>query len=108
MDVWSPELLLLLAGVGLTAGFLDSIAGGGGLLTLPVLLATGLPPLQALATNKLQGSFGTLTATVHFAHKGAGRQNFYRLQAGWSFLLNLKFAFKQEVKRGIALVIFLE
>ena len=67
--------LSLLTGVllfvtGLAAGFVDSIAGGGGLITLPVLLSIGLPPQLALGTNKLQGSFGTLSATVNFIHKG--------------------------------------
>ncbi len=46
-------LLFLVAGV---AGFIDAMAGGGGLLTLPALLAAGVPPTQALATNKLQSS----------------------------------------------------
>ena len=71
MDIWSPEVLAALTGVALLAGFVDAIAGGGGLLALPALLAAGLPPLQALATNKLQGSFGTFTATLNFLHKGA-------------------------------------
>ncbi|WP_269082094.1 TSUP family transporter [Demequina salsinemoris] len=46
------------------AGLLDTLAGGGGLITVPALLLAGVPPVQALGTNKLQGSFGTLTATV--------------------------------------------
>ena len=58
--------LVLLAGVGLVAGFVDSIAGGGGLLALPSLLLAGLDPVTALATNKLQGSFGTASATHTF------------------------------------------
>ena len=49
--------------VALVAGFLDTLAGGGGLLTLPALLLAGVPPLAALGTNKLQGSFGTGMAT---------------------------------------------
>ncbi|MFC3914056.1 TSUP family transporter [Pseudaeromonas sharmana] len=62
--------LLLLAGCGLVAGFIDAIAGGGGLLTLPALLAAGLSPTQALATNKLQSSFGSFSATWYFARHG--------------------------------------
>jgi len=62
--------LLLLAGCGLGAGFIDSIAGGGGLITLPALLAAGLSPTQALATNKLQSSFGSFSATWYFARHG--------------------------------------
>jgi len=62
-------LILLISAAGL-AGFVDAIAGGGGLIALPALLWAGIPPLQALATNKLQGSFGTATATFNFARKG--------------------------------------
>ena len=58
--------LALLAVVGLVAGFVDSIAGGGGLLALPSLLLAGLDPVSALATNKLQGTFGTASATHRF------------------------------------------
>lgn len=64
------SLLLLLAGVGLVAGFIDSIAGGGGLIALPSLLLAGLDPVSALATNKLQGTFGTASATHTFWKKG--------------------------------------
>ncbi len=55
---------------GVFAGFVDSIAGGGGLIALPALLAAGIPPHQALATNKLQGTFGTLTASANFVRLG--------------------------------------
>ena len=62
--------LALLALAGLVAGFVDSIAGGGGLLALPSLLLAGLDPVSALATNKLQGTFGTASATHTFWKKG--------------------------------------
>jgi uncharacterized protein len=64
------DTLALLALVGLVAGFVDSIAGGGGLLALPSLLLAGLDPVSALATNKLQGTFGTASATHTFWKKG--------------------------------------
>ncbi len=70
MEPLSLHLLLLLTFIGLLAGFIDAIAGGGGLLTLPALLAAGLPPAQALATNKLQGSFGSLSASINFIRQG--------------------------------------
>ncbi len=59
------ELVTLFAlfGVALVAGFIDAIAGGGGLLTVPALLATGMPPALVLGTNKLQSSFGSFSAT---------------------------------------------
>ena len=62
--------LCLLAIVALIAGFIDAIAGGGGLLALPSLLLAGLDPVSALATNKLQGSFGTGSAAIAFWRKG--------------------------------------
>ena len=63
--------IALLGLVALVAGFVDSIAGGGGLLCLPALLLAGLDPVSALATNKLQGSFGTASATFAFWRGGA-------------------------------------
>ncbi len=55
---------------GFLAGFIDSIAGGGGIITVPVLLASGMPPHIALATNKLQSSFGSFTASTNYIRKG--------------------------------------
>jgi len=57
------ELLLILFAVAILAGLLDTLAGGGGLIALPALILSGVPPLAALGTNKLQGSMGTATAT---------------------------------------------
>lgn len=62
-------VLPILFFTGLTAGTVDAIAGGGGLISLPVLLAIGVPPHIALGTNKLQGTVGTLVATWRY-HKG--------------------------------------
>jgi len=64
------EVLGALFGVATAAGWVDAIAGGGGLLTVPALLAAGLPPAQALATNKLQGTFGALSASLYFLRRG--------------------------------------
>lgn len=66
----TPELLLVMVLVGLAAGWVDSIAGGGGLISLPALLFTGVTPIEALATNKLQGTFGSFTATVNYTRRG--------------------------------------
>jgi uncharacterized membrane protein YfcA len=60
--------LLFLA--GFAGGFIDSIAGGGGLITVPALLATGMPPQVALGTNKFQSSFGTTLAVTRYARAG--------------------------------------
>ncbi len=69
-DVLSLDWALLLFFVAMLAGFVDSIAGGGGLITVPALLAVGLSPAQALATNKLQSSGGSFTASVYFVRRG--------------------------------------
>lgn len=66
----SYELLGLLTLVALLAGFIDAIAGGGGLLTIPALMLAGLNPVQVIATNKLQACFGSFTATRFFLRRG--------------------------------------
>jgi uncharacterized membrane protein YfcA len=66
----SPLVLLLLAAVGLLAGFVDAIAGGGGLISLPALLSVGLPPVGALAANKAQSAVGTAIAAVTYWRRG--------------------------------------
>ncbi|MDD2634747.1 MAG: TSUP family transporter [Bacteroidales bacterium] len=59
-------VIVLLSIAFFIAGFIDSIAGGGGLITLPSLLFAGIPPQLALGTNKLASSFGTGTAVLNF------------------------------------------
>jgi uncharacterized protein len=66
----SPLILGILALFGFASGFVDAIAGGGGLLTLPALALAGLDPVAAVATNKLAGTFGTASATLAFARAG--------------------------------------
>ena len=65
-----PLVLLALGGAGLLAGFVDAIAGGGGLIALPALLAAGIPPIAALGTNKVQGVVGTAIATATYWRGG--------------------------------------
>ena len=59
-----------LTAVALVTGFIDAIAGGGVLIMMPALLFAGVPPINALATNKLQSMFGTATACYNFWRKG--------------------------------------
>ena len=63
-------LAIVLFSTGLIAGTVDAIAGGGGLISLPMLMATGVPVSIALGTNKLQSAFGTSMAAWHFFKKG--------------------------------------
>ena len=67
MSLGAYPLLFL---TGLVAGLVDAIAGGGGIISLPVLLNLGLSPTLALGTNKLQASFGVVSATRHYANSG--------------------------------------
>lgn len=69
------QTYILLFLTGLCSGFVDSIAGGGGLIALPILFSIGLPPEIALGTNKLQGSFGTLSASYNYIKKGVVKFN---------------------------------
>ena len=66
----SIETVLLLGFAAFFGGFMDSIAGGGGLITVPALLLGGFSPIEALGTNKLQGIFGSGSATIAYAAKG--------------------------------------
>ena len=68
--ILSPETLGFLMAAALMAGCIDAMAGGGGLITLPALMAVGIPPVQAVATNKLQSCFGTFGACVAYARRG--------------------------------------
>ena len=65
-----PWTYALLFATGLFAGLVDAVAGGGGILSLPVLMSIGLPVPVALGTNKLQSSFGSGTATWHYVRGG--------------------------------------
>lgn len=66
----SLQLYIILFFVALFAGFIDSIAGGGGIITIPALLLAGIPPHQALGVNKLQSCFGSFSAALHFYRNG--------------------------------------
>ncbi|MGR6981834.1 TSUP family transporter [Testudinibacter sp. P27/CKL/0425] len=65
------DMYALLFAVALLAGFIDAIAGGGGLITIPALLATGMPPALALGTNKLQACGGSFSASWYFIRRKA-------------------------------------
>ncbi len=88
MDLFvvSPLVLGVLFFVAILAAFIDSIAGGGGLLTVPSLLAAGLSPAQALATNKLQSVGGSFSASLYFVRRGAVNLREQRLNISMTFL----------------------
>ncbi|MFT4926548.1 MAG: putative membrane protein YfcA [Phenylobacterium sp.] len=70
--------VLILCGVAFAAGFIDAVAGGGGLLTVPALLTVGLPPHLALGTNKLAASFGSFIASLTYFKKKLFNPVFWR------------------------------
>ena len=65
-----PWIYPALTSVAVLTGFIDAVAGGGGLIMLPALLFAGVPPIQALGTNKLQSMFGTSMACFNFHRAG--------------------------------------
>jgi len=66
----TAAMYLIVCPLALLAGFLDSIAGGGGMITLPAYYLAGLPPALAAGTNKLSASMGTVVATINYARAG--------------------------------------
>jgi len=78
---------LILIGIGMfLAGFIDSIAGGGGLISTPVLLLVGLPPHLALGTNKLAASSGTLVSSYEFFKSKKLNFQLLKLMVPFAFL----------------------
>lgn len=70
MDSISLDMLMFLLGAGFTAAFIDSVVGGGGLISMPALLMTGLPPGIVLGTNKLASIFCSSTSSISFLRSG--------------------------------------
>lgn len=70
MEWPSLDMLLFLVIIGFIGSFIDSVVGGGGLITVPALMMTGLPPSMVLGTNKLGGMLSSLTSTVSFFYSG--------------------------------------
>jgi uncharacterized membrane protein YfcA len=77
--VLDMSLWITLCSVGFVAGLIDAIAGGGGMLTVPTLLTSGLPPHVALGTNKLAASFGSFTASFTFYRKNLFSPKYWRV-----------------------------
>ena len=70
MDDITILMRMFLALATLLAGFVDSIAGGGGLISLASYYAAGLPPLYAIGNNKFSSTFGTVVAAIEYGRKG--------------------------------------
>ena len=83
---FSAEIIALLVAAAFFAGVVDAIAGGGGLITIPALLAAGVPPVAAIGTNKLQSTLGTAGAVLAFARKGHIDLRRFAVPAVFSFV----------------------
>lgn len=70
MDLINTDMILFLVAAGFIASFIDSVVGGGGLISLPALLLTGMPPTMALGTNKMASVMGCFTSTLSFLRSG--------------------------------------
>ncbi len=66
-EIW---VVVFLSAAYFLAGFIDSVAGGGGLIGVPAFLLAGIPAEFALGTNKMVGSTGTLTSLGIYARSG--------------------------------------
>ncbi|HUD30656.1 MAG TPA: TSUP family transporter [Novosphingobium sp.] len=83
------EAIAFLIAIAFLAGSIDALAGGGGLLTIPALMAAGVPPVAALATNKLQSTIGTASAFLTFHRAGHIDLKAFALPAIGAFLGSL-------------------
>ena len=81
-----PWLYPLMTVTAVLTGFIDAVAGGGGLIMLPALLFAGASPIQALATNKLQSVFGPAVATRNYARAGLVNWRDHKLSIAFAFI----------------------
>jgi len=82
----STESLLLLFGLLFLASFIDSIAGGSGLISLPAYMLTGMPVHYALGSNKFTAAGGTLIALGNYLKNGMLEWKVAAVSAVFSFL----------------------
>ncbi|CEH29529.1 hypothetical protein AM501_23050 [Aneurinibacillus migulanus] len=85
MEHISTDMLLFIMAAGFLASFIDSVVGGGGLISIPALLLTGLPSTVVLGTNKLASTMSSCTSTISFMRSGKINLR----MVGWLFPLSL-------------------
>ncbi|MES2503515.1 MAG: TSUP family transporter [Myxococcota bacterium] len=83
------EYLGLLAAAAFVAGLVDSIAGGGGLLSFPAMLFAGMPPVQAIGTSKFFSTCGLCVSTANYARKRMISWRFIRTGAVFAVIGSL-------------------
>lgn len=78
--------IIFLCSAGFLSAFVDAIAGGGGLISVPAYFIIGFPPHFTLGTNKFSSSFGSLTSTLRFAKSGKVDKNLLKILLPFVFL----------------------
>ena len=108
----TPEAIVALAAAAFVAGVVDAIGGGGGLVTVPALLAMGLDPRVALATNKGQAVFGAVASAASYRSRGAMNEERTKVAFVGGFVGSglgalLLLAFRPEPLRPVIVVLLL-
>jgi uncharacterized membrane protein YfcA len=85
MEHISMNMLLFIMAAGFLAAFIDSVVGGGGMISIPALLLTGLPSTIVLGTNKLASTMASCTSTISFIRSGKVSMR----MVAWLFPLSL-------------------
>lgn len=78
--------ILILSFASLIAGFVDALAGGGGVITFPVFIFLGLPVSQIVGTNKLVSTAGTTVAAYTFLRKGYVQMDIIKVALPFTFV----------------------
>ena len=85
----TPQMFLIVCPLAMLAGFVDSIAGGGGLISLPAYYLAGLPAATAAGTNKMSACMGTMLATASFGRAGCIEKRIGMFSAIGSFIASV-------------------
>ena len=106
------SMMVLLALTAALAGFVDAIAGGGGLIMMPALFSVGLPPHIVLGTNKLISSCGTALAAIAYIQKGLFKPRFWLSCIGATLVgsilgaVTIRYLDASLIKKAMPLIIF--
>lgn len=106
------EKIIFLCCIGFIAAFVDAVAGGGGLITVPAYLMAGLPPHLALGTNKFAASFGSCTSSYKFAKSGKVNFKLLKFLIPFTFLgavigVRTVLSIDESILNGLVLVLIL-
>lgn len=110
MEFVNIHTFLIVCPLVFLAGFVDAVAGGGGLISLPAYLIAGVPMHNALATNKLSSAIGTSVSTIRycknkFADLGTAVPSILAALAGSALGANLALRTEEKVMKYIMIII---